>query len=90
MVMKYHNNTFYWTGYCYQETLVCNGFKDLDNGADEANCSDWTCADGYQKCADNLQCIPERGNCNLEYDCHDQSDERGTFTVIVFAWRKWK
>ena len=65
--------------------MVCNGIKDLNNEADEENCSDWICADGYQKCADNLQCVLERNLCDLENDCHDNSDEIGKNFALLFT-----
>lgn len=40
---------------------ICDGKKDCPGGTDESpkfNCSTWTCAVGYIKCASSKLCVP--------------------------------
>ena len=37
--------------------------------------TDYSCASGYVKCANELQCIPESEICDDNDDCQDESDE---------------
>ena len=62
---------------------ICDGTVDLWDGTDEINCFQWTCADGYQKCDDNLKCVTEDYICDKDKDCFDGSDEKGNLVVLT-------
>ena len=64
---------------CLPTFKMCDGDYNLNSGLDEENCAEWTCAEGYRKCDDNLRCIPEWKFCDWAYDCLDDSDEKSTF-----------
>uniref|UniRef100_A0A4W5QYY7 Very low density lipoprotein receptor n=1 Tax=Hucho hucho TaxID=62062 RepID=A0A4W5QYY7_9TELE len=60
---------------CIPVFWKCDGEKDCDNGEDEMNCGNITCASLEFTCASG-RCISRNFVCNGEDDCGDGSDEQ--------------
>ncbi len=66
---------------CVRPEKICDGSCTCDDCLDEADCEDWTCADGFWKCNDNVTCIEVKYVCDSGYHrfptkrCPDFSDE---------------
>lgn len=67
-----------WLNHNYlHPDLVCDGYRDCEDGSDERKCNNSTCK-GFL--CDNNQCIPSYENCNGVQNCLDGSDEKDCFT----------
>ncbi|VTJ72899.1 Hypothetical predicted protein, partial [Marmota monax] len=58
--------------------LVCDGFKDCENGQDEQNCTrSIPCTNRTFKCGNNICFRKQNAKCDGIVDCSDGSDEVG-------------
>jgi len=61
---------------CQNERSWCNGLVECWRGEDEYQCKDYQCLSGFRKCANNIECRPERSFCDgVRNSCSDGSDE---------------
>ncbi len=64
---------------CIRKTMVCDGDSECEDKSDEndAFCENWTCLEGFIKCADNRQCVVMELICDGSgfRRCKDGSDE---------------
>nr|XP_006817316.1 PREDICTED: uncharacterized protein LOC102805083 [Saccoglossus kowalevskii] len=68
------------SGRCIPTGKWCDGLYDCytlpqEDYSDELNCENYTCLDGYFKCADNRKCVDMERRCDNQNDCSDGSDE---------------
>ncbi len=66
---------------CIDLLEVCDGKTHCNDTSDEHACVNWTCAAGWLKCNDRLQCIPQESVCDGTASCFDLSDEEDEYCM---------